>query len=561
MIARSIGRSILALSAAARIASAQTVREKVAVDVVTVRVTARDSAGKRIEDLNASDLVMTVDGKPVPIEAFSGPERAPVEVSAASPAKPEARGNGPVPGPAARGSDEAGLPVRTMIFVDEVETHPFDRKDVCAELARYLRSAGAANRQFRVARYDGMLRMETGWTPDAEAAASVLSRIGLGGKAQRVPGPGDLAAEVGASDVSRFFSSTTWIDLHRNNVAVALLEAVAAFPPTPGKGRLLVVNGGTSMMRPGDLAYVPYSQTSMDPLTGVVDQRDKLARPKAQMNIDLEHAREGQRVAFEVWSRAVNPGRNQLTMNDVVAKTLERDIELVPVFAEAMDRGDFDMSAQGSTIPTLSPHVEASSAMIELASETGAEAIAVGRKAASRLNEIDGRAAYMLSFRDPYGDHVSHRIALRCQRPGVTIEFRRGYRIPQDDERTLDTVVAGFLEPRPRSNPMNTEIAQAASLNTKQKHATRLAISYAPPLETGASADRPVSIVAVGEDRNGDRTEPVEWSGTASREEGASVFETDFVLNVPPEYAWSVAVKDEPTGLISYVFVPAPARN
>ena len=559
MSLRSVGCLALALAAVSGgTASAQTVREKVSVEVITVRLTARDLQGKRVEDLKASDLVLTVDGKPVSIETFSGPERASRKIPETETKTPD---GGPPASPDVRGPDDAGLPEWTLIFVDEVETHPFDRKDVCVELARYVRSAGAPNRQFRVARYDGTLRMETGWTPDVETVAAVLSRIAVGGKSQRVPGPGNLATELGASDFSDSFSSSDWIDRHRDSFAVALLEALAAFPQVPGKGRLLVVNGGTSMMRPGDLAYVPYSQTSMDPLTGIVDQRDKLARPKTQFNIDLEHAREGQRMAFALWSRAVNPGRNVLTTDDVVARMLERDVELVPVFTEAMDRGDFDMSVKALTVPTLSPHLDASSAMFALASETGGEAIAVGRKVASRLEEIEGRAAYVLSFRDPYGDHVPHRIALRCQRPGVTIEFRRGYRIPEDEERTLDTVVAGFLDSDRRSNPMSTEIAQAASRTANKKQATKLAISYTPPLETGAGDERPVSVVAVGQDRNGDRTEPVEWSGTAYRQEGADVFETGFLLNVPPTFAWSVAVRDQPTGLISYVFVPTPSKN
>ena len=96
--------------------------------------------------------------------------------------------------------------------------------------------------------------------------------------------------------------------------------------------------------------------------------------------------------------------------------------------------------------------------------------------------------------------------------------------------------------------------------DSKRRAATKLEIAYAPPLETGASDERPLSFVAVGQDRNGDRTEPIEWSGTAEREEGEDAFGTNILLNVPPDYAWSVAIRDQPTGLISYVVVPAPAK-
>ncbi len=64
-------------------------------------------------------------------------------------------------------------------------------------------------------------------------------------------------------------------------------------------------------------------------------------------------------------------------------------------------------------------------------------------------------------------------------------------------------------------------------------------------------------MIAVGEDRDGNRTEPVEWSGTASRSEGGGgLFESSVVLNVPTTYSWSVALRDQPTGLTSYVLVP-----
>ncbi len=146
---------------------------------------------------------------------------------------------------------------------------------------------------------------------------------------------------------------------------------------------------------------------------------------------------------------------------------------------------------------------------------------------------------------------------LKSSRRGVTIEYRRGYSIPQEDERTLDTVVAGFLEPDRGANPMSASIVQTAATDSKQRPATKLALIYAPPLETGAPDERPISMVAVGQDRNGNHTEAVEWSGTARRAEGET-FQATILLTVAPGYDWSVAVQDQPTGLTSYVLVPPP---
>ncbi|HKD19669.1 MAG TPA: VWA domain-containing protein [Thermoanaerobaculia bacterium] len=531
---------------------AQTVREKVAVEVITVRLTARDAAGKRIEDLKASDLALTVDGKPVRIETFAGPE----PIAGTGPAQQ----GGPVSAEseaalAGKADDDA---LRTMIFVDVTGTHPFDRKDVLAQLERFLNAPGPSNREFLVALFDGkQMRMETGWTRDSEAAVAAVRRIGSGSSLNTIDTPATLAGSTGSDG----FSSATWIQILGDRFHEALLEALAAFPHSHGQGRLLVVSGGTSLLRPQDLGAILACQ--MTP-----SERSRLRA--AGGDVGAAHAREIERATFALWSRAVNPSGDVLTMSDVVAKAVERDIALIPVQAEAMDRGDFDLSGRQPdmrsmvSVPTvdgaLSAHLASGQAMTEIAEGTGAEPVLVLGKAADRLAEIGVRATYTLSFRDVSGDHRYHQIGVTCRRPGVKIEYRRGYRVPQEDERMLDTVVAGFLQPEQKNDPMTSEITQAPAKDSKQRAATKLAVSYAPPLETGAGDERPIEVIAVGEDKDGNRTEPIEWKGTALREEGGDAFEASMLLNVPPSYAWSVAVRDQPTGLTSYVFVPPPAK-
>ncbi|HYX19545.1 MAG TPA: VWA domain-containing protein [Thermoanaerobaculia bacterium] len=555
---RSTAWLVLALAAAADPARAQTVREKARVEVITVRLTARNLLGKRVDDLSAADLVLMVDGKPLAIETFSGPDSAPSTVPA-----PE---SGLAAGPSEAGppihrpvSNE--LPLRTLIFVDELETQVIDRKDICAELARYLRAPGSANREYRVVRYDGTILMETGWTRDTETVASAIDRVSRNAPIERLPGPGTLSSETVKNNS---FSSLDWVLLHRSQIAEAVLEVLTAFPSGPGENRLLLVTGGTAMLRKGDLAFGLVAGT-----VNLVPDPPKSDRTYQRDLIAADRAREGQRTAFVLWSRAVNPEKGyELDMDDVVAKALERDVEVVPVFTEALARGEFSLSGRGGPGATVAPgdagvslHVSSASAMIGLASETGAEAITVGRRTAARMAEIEGRSAYELTFRDPAADdHEFHRISLACRRLGVKIEYRRGYRVPSEDERTLDLVVAGLRDPERLTNPMQVQARQEPSTDSKHRRATRLALAYAPPLEKGAADERPLAIVAVGQDRSGNRTEPIEWNGTASREEDGPGFEADLLLNVPPDYVWSVAVRDQPTGLTSYLVVPAPPR-
>jgi VWFA-related protein len=530
---------VLALSLAGIASSspAQIVREKVAVEVITVRLTARDAVGRRVEDLSLKDLRLTVDGKPIAIETLTGP----VGAILAGTGTPESA----IPSADADAA-EPERPLRTLIFVDEGATHPFDQKDAREELDRYLRQPSTRPQQFMVARFDGRLKLESPWTGDAAVAAAAVRRIT--GVINRISPPsGSGGGGLG---------STAFLLHYTENLQEALLESLAAFPTESAERRLLIVSAGVAVMRPADLAAI--LRCRMSPT-----ERSRLM---AGGNRDLAaaHAREIERATFALWSRSVNPAGDALQTSDVVAKALERDIEIIPVRAEAMDRGDFDLSKSGSGGSTgggISVQLTVGQAMTEIAESTGAEPILIPKKTAARLQEIGGRAAYVLSFRDPVGDHRYHELELTCTRPGVKVDYRHGYRIPMEDERTLDTVVAGFLQPQGRSDPMNVAISQSAFVGETTRSATELRIDYAPPLETGAGAERPVAIIAIGEDAEGNRTEPIQWAGTAYRSEQGEGFQAAMRLGVAPVYSWSVAVRDQPTGLTSYVLVPAIERH
>ena len=120
----------------------------------------------------------------------------------------------------------------------------------------------------------------------------------------------------------------------------------------------------------------------------------------------------------------------------------------------------------------LSPHLVAAAAMSNIAAQTGAEAVGNGRNAANRMTQIDARASYLLTFRDPSPDHGYHSIKLRSLRPGLKIVYRRSYRIPDEQERTLDAVVAGFLIPPGPDAVMGTTIEQSSATDSKSRPAT-----------------------------------------------------------------------------------------
>jgi VWFA-related protein len=542
-------------------AHAQTVREKVSVELISVRVTARDLLGHPVDNLKASDLRLTVDGKPVPIDTLSGPLNLVVdEPNTGKPTAGALTSSQAATAPAPRRSSGEPL-VRTFIFVDETSTQPFDRKDVCTALAKYVRSAAGPGSEFLVARFDGKLYKLTDWTSDGEAVARALQAIAERGQLEHIPGPATLGRDT--------FFSDFWIPLYSDLVQRALLESLTTLPQTGGRGRLVLVTNGTTVISPDDLALGtdPNILTSNPTLSPRYGQASGMTFAVHKFE---------DTPSFQRWSRAVNPGRYILSTVDVLAKAVEYGVEFIPVYSEAIDRGDFDMTASigasgvdgtrtGMSVPTagdgrLSPHLVAAASLSNIAAQTGAESVGNGRNVVARMAQIDARASYVLTFRDPSPDHGYHTITLKSSRPGLKIVYRRSYRIPDESERKLDTVVAGFLTPTRPDTLMNTTIDQRPASDSKSRPATRLDLAYAPPLETGAADDRPVQLIAVGRDSDGNLTEPIQWTGTARRAADGARFDASVMFDVAPTYAWSIAVTDQPTGLTSYIFVPAPAN-
>jgi len=263
---------------------------------------------------------------------------------------------------------------------------------------------------------------------------------------------------------------------------------------------------------------------------------------------------------FLRWSRAVNPHGQILTTVDVLAKAVEYGVEFIPVYTEAIDRGDFDLSGRmepmgtdpgqtGMSVPTagdgrLTPHLVTAAALENIAEQTGAESVGNGRNAAVRMAQIDERASYLLTFRDPAPDHGYHTMTLKSLRPGLKVIYRRSYRIPEESERKLDAVVAGFLTPGRPDTLMSATVDQSPTTDSKSRPSTRLDVGYAPPLETGAADDRRVQLIAVGRDSDGNLTEPIEWTGTAHRAGDEARFDASVMLDVAPKYAWSIAMTD-----------------
>jgi hypothetical protein len=128
-------------------------------------------------------------------------------------------------------------------------------------------------------------------------------------------------------------------------------------------------------------------------------------------------------------------------------------------------------------------------AMMRVAEDTGGEPILLPKKTAVRLAEIEDRESYALTFLDPSaGDHKSHTIEIACRRPSVRLEYRRGYRIATEEDRTLDRVVARFRQPPREENPLGVTASLSPALSNDGRNITRVFLRYSPPRESARHA-------------------------------------------------------------------------
>ncbi|HLN57470.1 MAG TPA: hypothetical protein VK416_02860 [Thermoanaerobaculia bacterium] len=105
---------------------------------------------------------------------------------------------------------------------------------------------------------------------------------------------------------------------------------------------------------------------------------------------------------------------------------------------------------------------------------------------------------------------------------------------------------------------MNVTASFSPVLSKDGRNVTRGSLRYSPPRESAQTPDRAIELLAVGEDSQGIRTEPIRWAGTATRLDAAGTFEAKLDLGLPAaSFTWSLGVRDQPTGLVSCVLSPS----
>jgi VWFA-related protein len=226
--------------------------EQIEVRVVNVEVVATDRQGNRVADLKPSDLRLTVDGKPVPIEYFT-----------------EVRGGQAIAPPAGEAAQIAGLPTLApgepvgtsyLVFIDDFFTLSTRRDEVLRSLKETLFRLGPEDRMAVVA-FDGRsLELLSSWSNShrnlSRALDKAMSRRGLG--AQRITELRDYRLSRRISVREGFGPMTAFrdrLDDEELDYAVRLRDQVTrsveaatsslrGFAKPPGRKVMLLLSGG-----------------------------------------------------------------------------------------------------------------------------------------------------------------------------------------------------------------------------------------------------------------------------------------------------------------------------
>jgi hypothetical protein len=427
---------------------------------------------------------------------------------------------------------------------------------VYRQLVRYLGDS-VPDRTIMAARSDGAkLEVLLPWTSEPKAVDVALKELAAHPASPRIVSPHEIPALRG-SDRQELAKLVLFA---RERLFRAMLVMIAAFPAAQARRTLLLVTSGTALLSPEDFAAIAGSGEPVEPESREA-REGREARRFQDLGLDLERAR----TAFELWSDASR--RNWYSqIADVMAKAQEKNVALVSVNAAAMDRGT-NPGADGKwpsramtgvySATALSARMPVGQTMTMMAIQTGGEAILLPLQAANRLSNFQALEPYLATFRDPFpDDHRHHRVEILTTRRDVTLHYRRGYRTPTDEEEILDSLMVRLVGPAPTANPLAANVVIARSPSSTEPPRLRLTCQYEPPRERGLEAEqeRAVELLVAAMDDAGNPTEPAKWNGTARRLGTGTSFAVDFDLNPPlRNYRWSIAVRDVPTGLVSYV--------
>jgi VWFA-related protein len=416
-------------------------------------------------------------------------------------------------------------------------------------------------------RFDGRLRVECPWTSDPErlrrGVAAMLQRRAVA----RLGPPGNLINNPEGSPNRPDFDAMEATGHARGSLA-ALFDALRQFPEKPGRKALYFISDGGPFLAPQEISRDLIATSGSDATT----QGGPDALRRARLETDRDDA-------LLLDSLAWDRNRSASLLTDIARQAVLRDIEIHPVRSAPHDLGGLvsadrsfraratvgggrsldPRSSRAATAPPTTD-IAAGQGMEAVAETTGGDAVLSRRFFEDGLRrEADNRdAVYALSFRDPHpGDHRFHSIEIISTRPGVHLRYRRGYRILDTREALIQASI-NRLYVADDENPLGVRLGFQALGVQEGRAAARITVAFPAPPEAGggigqAGAMEVLGICAV---RDGVLSAPIDLSGKGEPSlvgEATWLTRSGTIRVKPGSYRWSFAIRDETTGITSYL--------
>ena len=538
-------------------------RERVDVTLVRVDLLATDEKGKPVRGLTSGDFRVLVDGRPVPVESLEPPQPVLPDVPRALPDLP--RGKPLSPASAIPAAAAATPRYYMAILADETSSEQSNRHAVFREFFGFLQKGLPADVRVQLMRFDGKLRVVCPWTADPERLERGLAVLVRRKAAARLGAPGNIAnaPEHGPQRPDLDAREAT---LHRQASLMAVFEALREFPETPIRKALFFITDGSPFLSPVDISR-DLVQTSSSEASGPDGER--LARMETERDSGLL-------LDSLSWDRTLSAP----LLTEITRLAVLRGVEIHPVRSAAHDLGALvradrsfssRVSAGGgrsldprSTRSALTPpttDIAAGQGMENLAEASGGEAILSRRFFDDGLRrETDYRdAAYVLAFRDPYaGDHRFHSIAVTSSRPGVKLRYRRGYRVLDVKESLLQASINRMHVPADE-NPLGVRLELDSLGEQDGQVVAQVRVAYPAPPEAGGGVSArtgSVQVLGICGVRDLPLSSPIDFTGPAEPVAfgGTSWLVRSGQIRIRPgAYRWSFAIRDEQTGITSYL--------
>jgi hypothetical protein len=187
-----------------------------------------------------------------------------------------------------------------------------------------------------------------------------------------------------------------------------------------------------------------------------------------------------------------------------------------------------------------------------VADETGGKALLSRGGLGQEIEEVIARRreGYLLTFRDPSGDHADHPIRLESVRPGLSLAYRRTYRVRPPQDRLLDAAEDALIERR-NDNRLGARVKIEIVGREGRQLVARVNVLYPAVAGTPIEPVPRVEIAGAVLSGEGYRSLPFhdEGPGFLLLQGDAKLLSRTFDLRIRAgTYVWSLAIRDATSG-------------